>query len=264
MILQQNLHNHTKWSDGEGEVDEVIEKAIAGQLEMIAITDHFSRQFGGSGKMNVGQLDGYREEVWKIRRKYEKYITVLAGIEVSTTPEGIWLPNLLEDTPIIERFSYFDVVVMEHVQDEQYEQFRQQRGALNKLKKTQILPLSKPKVPEFVQYIAELREKGMKSEVIIPHSDLPTNFSLEDMETLARNNIMIEVNSRAPIGPEEDLFFNKPGYLDLLNHFTHNGGMITLASDAHLLADVCNIGSAQKYVVENDLQGSLFSWQTSE
>jgi putative hydrolase len=75
MIKRFDLHTHTHFSDGEGTVQEKVEKAVELGLDLIAITDHFDEPL--NHRMTVQQL----QELSKIVKGKEYSIPVLLGIE---------------------------------------------------------------------------------------------------------------------------------------------------------------------------------------
>lgn len=83
-----DLHMHTSFSDGEGTVQERVDKALELGLDLIAITDHFGEPL--NYRMTVEQL----EELAQIVKGQEYPIKVLLGIE--TGIEGS-VPTALKD-----------------------------------------------------------------------------------------------------------------------------------------------------------------------
>jgi len=74
-----DLHNHTKFSyDGQNSPREVIENAIANNIDVIGICDH---QFSISNK-----LFEYIDEITSLKNEYKNKITVLCGLEIGLRP----------------------------------------------------------------------------------------------------------------------------------------------------------------------------------
>ncbi|MGB9596890.1 MAG: PHP domain-containing protein [Candidatus Poribacteria bacterium] len=70
--MKMDMHLHSKFSDGENTIDELVEKALELGYNMIAITDHVRR--------TTDWLDEYVAEIELARRKYPK-IKIYSGIE---------------------------------------------------------------------------------------------------------------------------------------------------------------------------------------
>ena len=84
--LKGSLHNHTRWSDGRGTLEEMVEAARARGHTYIAVTDHTKRLAIANG------LDERRllEQLEAIDRLQEQYsdIVILKGSEVDILEDG--------------------------------------------------------------------------------------------------------------------------------------------------------------------------------
>lgn len=80
-----DLHNHTKFSyDGQNTAREIIENAVAGGVDVIAITDH---------QFSIGTRIGeYIGEINALKAEFEGRIKVLCGLEIGTRPKPSDLP----------------------------------------------------------------------------------------------------------------------------------------------------------------------------
>lgn len=70
--MKMDLHLHSKFSDGENTIEEMVEKAIELGYDVIAITDHVRR--------TTDWLDDYIAEIELVRRKFPT-IKIYSGIE---------------------------------------------------------------------------------------------------------------------------------------------------------------------------------------
>ena len=96
----QDLHSHTYYSFcGSDTPEQVVEAAIAGNIELLGITDHCygigdgSREiFTALPKESLGAyergLRRYFDHINLIKEKYADQIQILRGIEVATLDEG--------------------------------------------------------------------------------------------------------------------------------------------------------------------------------
>lgn len=83
-----DLHNHTTYSyDGSNTPEEIIENAIANEIDIVGITDH---QFSV-----LDRLSEYIDHINRCKKHYEKHIKVLCGLEIGTRPVPY---DLLADT----------------------------------------------------------------------------------------------------------------------------------------------------------------------
>ena len=80
--LKCNLHTHTVYSDGEGTVEENIQKAIEKGFISIGISDHSVTDFDSTYCMKRENEIFYREEIRVLREKYKDAIEVYCGLEL--------------------------------------------------------------------------------------------------------------------------------------------------------------------------------------
>lgn len=72
-FLNGDWHTHSTFSDGKNTPEEMVKAAISINLELIAITDHVNRK--------TDWLDGFSEEINRLKNKYKNQILILSGIE---------------------------------------------------------------------------------------------------------------------------------------------------------------------------------------
>lgn len=82
-----SYHTHSRWCDGQGEIAEVIEAAIAADLAQVGITSHAPVPFPTTYALPLANLRAYREEVLRLRAAYRDRIDVLLGLEIDALPE---------------------------------------------------------------------------------------------------------------------------------------------------------------------------------
>lgn len=81
MSYLKDLHVHTKYSDGQNTIEEMIQSAISKGLTDIAITDHSYTFYDTSYCMKKEKYIEYISEVNKLKEKYKDKINILCGIE---------------------------------------------------------------------------------------------------------------------------------------------------------------------------------------
>ncbi len=100
--LLGDYHLHTRYSDGTGEIDDVVERAVALGLAEIGITDHLVPPgLGTVGEYGVAPslLERYVADVEDAADRHPE-ITVLLGVEADYLPEREdWLAEALAAHP---------------------------------------------------------------------------------------------------------------------------------------------------------------------
>ena len=77
-MLSADLHTHTNFSDGELSPAEILNEAILKNIHYLAITDHDT-------------LSGYKKAKKIIKSSNFNQITLIPGVEISTTFEGSYI-----------------------------------------------------------------------------------------------------------------------------------------------------------------------------
>ncbi len=86
MVLA-NYHTHNRWCDGQGEIAEVIEAALAAGMAQVGISSHAPVPFPAGYALPLAELPAYRAEVLRLREVYRGRIEVLLGLELDALPE---------------------------------------------------------------------------------------------------------------------------------------------------------------------------------
>jgi histidinol-phosphatase (PHP family) len=82
-----SYHTHCRYCDGEGEIAEVIEAAIAAGLDTIGISSHAPLPFDTEWTMPPERLPAYVAEIRALQRRYRDRIEVLLGAEIDFIPD---------------------------------------------------------------------------------------------------------------------------------------------------------------------------------
>lgn len=88
--LRADLHMHSVWSDGKGEIRAMAEAARARGYSHIAMTDH-SAYLGITNGLDAARLAAQRSEIAQINAEYAAAgiaFTILCGVEVDILPDG--------------------------------------------------------------------------------------------------------------------------------------------------------------------------------
>ncbi|KYH38941.1 MAG: phosphotransferase [Candidatus Bathyarchaeota archaeon B23] len=84
--VRGDLHIHTKWSDGTGTIEEMARKAMALNLEYIAVCDH-SKSMGIARGLDEERLRRQMAEIDGLNEQLDDF-RVLKGIEVDIKADG--------------------------------------------------------------------------------------------------------------------------------------------------------------------------------
>jgi histidinol phosphatase-like PHP family hydrolase len=112
MSLRANLHVHSQRSDGSFSIGDIVDEAIRGGLDAVAITDHFETQ-KVKRCVTSESIDDYLQEIREAQRRADGRIRVLAGVEIDTNPERCPIRELP-----LEKLNQLDLVLFEYVNDE--------------------------------------------------------------------------------------------------------------------------------------------------
>lgn len=81
-----NYHTHSRWCDGQGEIRDVVEAALASGLRQVGISSHAPVPFATTYALAERSLPAYRDEVLRAREEYRDRIDVLLGLELDAIP----------------------------------------------------------------------------------------------------------------------------------------------------------------------------------
>lgn len=84
--LAANYHTHSRWDDGVGEIEDVVEAALDAGLRQVGISGHAPVPFDTSYALPLATLRAYRAEVLRQRDLYGGRIAVLLGLELDALP----------------------------------------------------------------------------------------------------------------------------------------------------------------------------------
>jgi histidinol-phosphatase (PHP family) len=88
MTLRTNYHTHSRYCDGEGEIEEYVLAAIAAGFDSYGVSCHAPVPIYAElpYMMLRRDLPTYCNEVGRLRRKYRDQITLLLGLELDYAP----------------------------------------------------------------------------------------------------------------------------------------------------------------------------------
>lgn len=112
--VRVSLHNHTTWSDGQYTPDLLAQNAVLNGLTHLGISDHFytTKVSVPECYVDVDEIDDYIADLHRVADEFERWIQVLAGLEVD------WSPRAREKFPELwAKVNQLDYVLFEYVQD---------------------------------------------------------------------------------------------------------------------------------------------------
>lgn len=104
--IRSSYHTHNHYCDGECEIAEMIEAAIAAGLSEIGISSHAPLPFETGWNMPPARLASYVDEVRELRERYRDQITVLLSAEIDFIPNDA-VERYQEEALFSKGFDYF-------------------------------------------------------------------------------------------------------------------------------------------------------------
>lgn len=86
--IRTSYHTHSQYCDGQGQIVEVVEAAIAAGLTEVGISSHAPLPFETDWTMPPQRLAGYVAEVRDIQTRFHDQIAVLCGAEIDFIPDA--------------------------------------------------------------------------------------------------------------------------------------------------------------------------------
>ena len=233
MIKRFDLHMHTNFSDGEGTVQEKVDKAVELGLDLIAITDHFDEPL--NHRMTIQKL----QELSEIVKGREYPIPVLLGFE--TGIEGTIPQELSGKVDFIIRSihylrkpvqakSPFDPLYWEVYKEEILALLRAGGDVLGHMEGYLPLPLGDLKTT-----FEERREMDRK----VAKEFFNKDWQEEVARLAAKQGVAIELHS-----------FTKTPRLDFIRLCQGKGCIFSVGSDAHPTYNVGQIDWAFEVIEE--------------
>jgi len=217
-----NLHTHTRYSDGDFSVEQLVAAAEEAGVTHLAITDHFE-----TAKVHCLRASRFDEYLEEIRSAAEAHpgVTVLAGVEIDTVPERCDL-----DALPVDLLNRLDLVLLEYVDD-----------AGSTLEALEPL-LSQLRIP-----------RGLA------HTDVARIHAARTPEEVADRyrafGVFVEANSAWPYGRDGVPFYELAA--DYFRAF-HGRVKVSVGADVHhSLAEVGNLDAPYRFLRRLGLESDL-------
>ena len=98
--MRANYHTHTRWcKHGTGEIEDYVETAVRGGLEILAITEHVPYQNNRDGsRMLWEEFPDFDRALNQAIAKYQGRIQIIKGLECEYYPDELDHYRTLRDT----------------------------------------------------------------------------------------------------------------------------------------------------------------------
>ena len=237
-MKSHDIHTHTTYSDGFLSPEDLIEEAIARNLEILGICDHgFSRKL-----MDTYQITSCLEKYLKHLKELQNTLDGLElkiGIEIDVSRIYGTEPSKLP----FKILNQFDYILFEYVDTE-----KEYWGEVG------------------IRDISEIIE--IRKELVVPvglaHNDIQQNYHGNESEiskTLAQHDIFVEIQD-SELHPQRGVGRNTRDGLDYYLHFTQhliqeltkNRVKVACGTDSHTGKYLGRLENAFKYVKDNNLK----------
>ena len=95
--IQSDFHMHSRYSDGSGNIDEMVHAAISAGLIQITITDHMPLPFSNRYAMDKNNVELYRYEITQLQHTYSERLKINLGLEMEFIPScRTWIHDLAQ------------------------------------------------------------------------------------------------------------------------------------------------------------------------
>lgn len=243
-MQHRNYHTHSHYCDGQGQLQEYVEKAIGKGFEALGFSGHAPLPFVNDWTMDDENLPLYLNEVTQLKRRYRDEIEIYVGLEIDYLDETHNPAN-----PIFDRLKLdYRIGSVHMLQDPEDEKYYSIDGPVKELEHL-IQETYAGSVEAFLgayyrQIQNMIRSGGFQ---ILGHFDLPKkhNGSLkyfsesetwyhrmveETLETVAKGSVILEVNTGAMSRGYTQEPYPAPWILELCRDLDIP---IMLNSDAH-------------------------------
>jgi histidinol phosphatase-like PHP family hydrolase len=228
-----NLHIHSKYSDGNNTIEEIVKSAINADLEYIAITDHFSNSWKSKVIPTLNdkeKIENYLDEIETINsqlREINERLVVLKGIEIDLSSSYSYISSLIKPND-------FDLILFEYLETPEALSFL--KNIINNWK----VSYDKTEIP----FLG------------LAHFD-PSFLIFSDMEVLlsflSQFKIFVEFNSRYP-----QYYSSK--YIQFYQKLKERKVAVTIGCDSHTLSNIGDIEDPFAAIKNYDLRNNFLAF----
>lgn len=230
--MKQNLHTHTRYCDGKDTVEEMVVSAIEKKFDVLGFSGHGYCRDIDYYSMNEEEENAYREDVLKIKNKYDE-IKIYLGIEQDVLGKR-FSKNMYDYVigsvhflkvnngylPVDESKQTLNKIV------EYYQDFYQ----VSKAYYEEVIKLAYMDEVDIIGHIDLLTKFNEDESYISFHDDRYLSYAFQCIDICIQNGKIFEVNTGAIArGMRKTPYPHQ----SLLEYIYKQGGKICLNSDCH-------------------------------
>lgn len=228
--MKMNLHNHTIFSDGAFKMEDIINAAYIGGLDIIGISDHYETSKTGL-HVKKTDLESYFENIKKLQQEYKGKIKIVSGLEIDSSISRCDFNSFPKWA-----YNHLDFLLFEYINMPQYD-------GLN------------------IEKFIEIRKK-IPVKVGLAHTDIANAFAkihpMLLIKILRDNNIFLEITGgqrnklKNPVtGLKQNPWKN---YMSWIIDATEQGVKLSVGTDCHnSLNDVIDIKEPYNFLIKSNL-----------
>ncbi len=241
-MIWTNYHGHCNYCDGNGKIEEYVQKAIELKMPVIGISSHAPVPFDCFWTMKEDSLLSYDREVEQLKSRYSDKIRILKGLELDFIPHwGGFNKQVLENIDLDYRIGSIHFVDRLSNGD-----FWSIDGSFDEFK-VGLKDIFKNDIKAAVKRFYELTREMIKSEQfeIIGHFDKIKMHNISEplfnesddwylkevesvIELIKQKDIIVEINTKS--FARNGLLFPGSGIFSMLKKYDIP---VTINSDAH-------------------------------
>lgn len=240
MSILRDLHTHTKYSDGQNTIEEMILSAIDKGLSEIAITDHSFTFYDTSYCMQKENIEKYINEVNSLKEKYKDKIKVYCGIEQdfhSAEPTDKYdliigsvhyLKLNDEYVPIDEDFLLLNEIAKKYCNNDIYDIIEKYFDTMSQMvEKTNC---------DIIGHFDYISKYNKRHNLFDEHNERYVKAWQKAADNLVKYDKPFEINTAAIYkGLKDDAYPSK----EIRDYIKEKGGRFILNSDSHSIDTLC-------------------------
>ncbi len=250
-MYPQNLHTHSRFSDGKNTCEELVEEALEKGLTSLGFSDHapFS-SYACNMKEEVVPL--YRREISRLQEKYSDKIELFCGAEIDAQStfdcaNYDYVIGSVHGVEVNGEFVNLDVKTPEQLEETAKKHFQ---GDGNLLAKHYFLAmegyLSHPKV-DIIGHFDIIAKHAEKTAIVNQDDPRYRAYALETLVALVEKIPVFELNCGGIARGYRSTPYLHPF---LLKELKARGGKVILSSDCHRKENLgAHFEEAEKYLI---------------
>jgi histidinol-phosphatase (PHP family) len=255
--MWNNLHTHSDYCDGKGELSKFVEQAIELNMKGLGFSSHAPLPFGCEWCMNENSLQRYISEIAMLRQA-NSGIEIYAGLESDYIPEVIspqqfrhQLDYVIGSIHFVEGYykgSHWEI-------DGPYINFLQGLDEIfdNKIRDaiSRYYELTREMIttakPDIVGHLDKIKIQNINGKHFSEEEPWYRQEVLKTIDVIQKEGVIVEVNTRGMYQRKTSTTYPSPWILEIL---CERNMPITINSDAHHPDDLVNQFNATAEVLQ--------------